>query len=43
MFEGIKMFDFLQNFWNSVPNRGSNIKQAVFSGNGFSKKMVDPC
>ena len=40
MFESIKIFGFLQNFLNSVPNRRSNIRQAVLFGTGFSKRMV---
>ena len=39
MFESIRILDFLLNFWNTVPNSRSNIRQAVLCGPGFSKRI----
>ena len=40
MLESIQISGFLNNFWNSVPNSRSNIRQTLLSGTGFSKRMV---
>ena len=41
MFESIQILGFLQNFWNSVPNSRSDIRQGVLFGTGFSKRMAE--
>ena len=40
VFGSIQISVFLNNFWNSVPNSRSNIRQTLLSGTGFLKMMV---
>ena len=40
MFESIQVSGFLKNFWSSVPNSRSNVRQSLLSGTGFSKRMI---
>ena len=40
VFGSIQISVFLNNFWNSVPNSRSNIRQTLLSGTGFLERMV---